>query len=163
MRIWIFSCRAFDRRLARLAAPISSVVRQGVRICPPAGRVRLNTPAGRGLKLKILSSKNRVGKFWNFGPWWPQFWPELKNVRNDFEIIFCELSNGVFCFVLRCAGAEIDGGCSNTPSPIIWFKIQRPIRARVKLLSKDQKKMFPCPFKKHVRQRCARLRSAFAS
>ena len=50
MRIGIFSFRAFDRRLARLAAPISSGVRQGGRICPPAGRVRLNTPAGRGLR-----------------------------------------------------------------------------------------------------------------
>ena len=51
MRIGIFSFRAFDRRLACLAVPISSGVRQGGggRICPPAGRVRLNTPAGRGL------------------------------------------------------------------------------------------------------------------
>ena len=62
------------------------------------------------LKLKILSSKNRFGKFWNFDPWWPQFWPEPKNDRNDFEMIFRELSNAVFRFVLRCAGAEIDGG-----------------------------------------------------
>ena len=69
------------------------------------------------LKLKILSSKNRFGKFWNFDPWWPQFWPEPKNDRNDFEMIFRELSNTVFRFVLRCAGAEIDGGCSNTPPP----------------------------------------------
>ena len=30
-------------------------------------------------------------------------------------MIFRELSNTVFRFVLRCAGAEIDGGCSNTP------------------------------------------------
>ena len=52
MCIGIFSFRAFDLRLARLAAPISSGVRQGGRICPPppAGRVRLNTPAGRGLR-----------------------------------------------------------------------------------------------------------------
>ena len=50
MRIGIFSFRAFDRRLARLAAPISSGVRQGAEYAPPpAGRVRLNTPAGRGL------------------------------------------------------------------------------------------------------------------
>ena len=50
MRIGIFSFRAFDRRLARLAAPISSGVRQGQNMPPPpAGRVRLNTPAGRGL------------------------------------------------------------------------------------------------------------------
>ena len=69
------------------------------------------------LKLKILSSKNRFGKFWNFDPWWPQFWPEPKNDRNDFEMIFRELSIPVFRFVLRCAGAEIDGGCSNTPPP----------------------------------------------
>ena len=49
MRIGIFSFRAFDRRLARLAAPISSGVRQGAEYPPPpAGRVRLNTPAGRG-------------------------------------------------------------------------------------------------------------------
>ena len=51
MCIRIFSFRAFDRRLARLAAPISSGVRQGGQNLPPppAGRVRLNTPAGRGL------------------------------------------------------------------------------------------------------------------
>ena len=73
------------------------------------------------LKLKILSSKNRFGKFWNFDPWWPQFWPEPKNDRNDFEMIFRELSNAVFRLVLRCAGAEIDGGggCSNTPQQVV--------------------------------------------
>ena len=54
---WIFSFWAFERRLARLVAPISSGVRQGGRIRPPAGRVRLNTPAGRGLTL------NRLGAF----------------------------------------------------------------------------------------------------
>ena len=70
------------------------------------------------LKLKILSSKNRFGKFWNFDPWWPQFWPEPNNDRNNFEMIFRELSNAVFRFVLPCTGAEIDGGgCSNTPPP----------------------------------------------
>ena len=36
MRIGIFSFRAFDRRLARLAAPISS----GGRICPPPSGAR---------------------------------------------------------------------------------------------------------------------------
>ena len=52
MRIGIFSFRAFDRRPARLAAPISSGVRQGgAEYAPPAGRVRLNTPAGRGLTI----------------------------------------------------------------------------------------------------------------
>ena len=78
------------------------------------------------LKLKILSSKNRFGKFWNFDPWWPQFWPEPKNDRNDFEMVFRELSNSVFRFVLRCAGAEIDGGFSNTPSPAGGGKSRSP-------------------------------------
>ena len=66
--------------------------------------------------IKVLSSKNRFGKFSNFNPWWPQFWPEPKNDRNDFEIIFRELSNAVFCFVLRHAGAEIDGGVQIPPA-----------------------------------------------
>ena len=34
------------------------------------------------LKLKILSSKNHFGKFWNFDPWWPQFWPEPKKMTD---------------------------------------------------------------------------------
>ena len=47
-------------------------------------------------------------------------------------MIFCELSNAVFRFVLRFAGAEIDGGGVQTPPPPSrWWKIQRPIRARV--------------------------------
>ena len=32
-------------------------------------------------------------------------------------MIFRELSNAVFRFVLRCAGAEIDGGGVQTPPP----------------------------------------------
>ena len=98
MCIGIFSFRAFDRRLARLAAPISSGVRQGgAKSAPPAGRVRLNTPAGRGLNK--LSSSNRFGKFWNFDPWWPQFWPEPNNDRNDFSRAFeCRFP---FCSTMR--------------------------------------------------------------
>ena len=84
------------------------------------------------LKLKILSSKNGFGIFWNFDPWWPQFWPEPKNDRNDFEMIFRELSNAAFRFVLRRAGAEIDGGGVVQTPPSRSWKIQRPIRARVK-------------------------------
>ena len=76
-------------------------------------------------------SKNRFGKFWNFGPWWPQFWPKPKNDRNDFEMIFRELSNAAFRFSLRRPGAEIMGGRSNAPPPSRRWKIQRPIRARV--------------------------------
>ena len=36
-------------------------------------------------------------------------------------MIFCELSNVFFCFVLQCAGVEIDGGgggvFKHTPPP----------------------------------------------
>ena len=51
------------------------------------------------LKLKLLSSRNRFGKFWNFDPWWPQFWPEPKitemiskwlfaSFRTPFSVLF---------------------------------------------------------------------------
>ena len=47
-------------------------------------------------------------------------------------MIFRELSNAVFCFVLRFAGAEVDGGEGGVQTPPIrWWKIQRPSRARV--------------------------------
>ena len=86
------------------------------------------------LKLTILLSKNRFGKFWNFDPWWPQFWPEPKNDQNDFEMIFRELSNAAFRFFLRRPGAEIMGGRSNAPPPPSRrWKIQRPSRARVNI------------------------------
>ena len=81
-------------------------------------------------------SKNRFGKFWNFDPWWPQFWPEPKNDWNDFEMIFRELSNAAFRFSLRRPGAEIMGGGGGvqTPPPSRRWKIQRPSRARGTLL-----------------------------
>ena len=69
------------------------------------------------LILKILLSKNRFGKFWNFDPWWLQFWPEPKNDQNDFEMIFRELSNAAFRFSLRRPGAEIMGGRLKAPPP----------------------------------------------
>ena len=86
-------------------------------------------------QIKDFIVQNRFGKLWNFDPWWPQFWPEPKKDRNDFEMIFRKLSNSVFRFVLRCAGVEIDGGgaCVQTP-PSRWWKIQRPSRARVNQL-----------------------------
>ena len=65
----------------------------------------------------IVLSKNRFGKFWNFDPWRPQFWPEQKNDRNDFEMIFRELSNAAFRFSLRRPGAEIMGGAFKRPPP----------------------------------------------
>ena len=78
-------------------------------------------------------SKNRFGTFWNFDPWRPQFWPERKNDRNDFEMIFRELSNAAFRFSLRRPGAEIMGGVQTPPPPppSRRWEIQRPSRARV--------------------------------
>ena len=81
-------------------------------------------------------SKTRFGKFWNFDPWWPQFWPEPKNNQIDFEMIFRELSNAAFRFSLRRPGAEImGGGRSNAPPPppSRRWEIQRPSRARVNI------------------------------
>ena len=89
------------------------------------------------LKLKdFIVKKNLSGKFLNFYPWWPQFWPEPKNERYDFEMIFRELSNAVFRFLLRRSGAEIMGGVQTPPPPPSRrWKIQRPSRARVKITS----------------------------
>ena len=49
---------SFRLPFSRLSTTICSGVRQGAESAPPAGRVRPNTPAGRGLKRK---TKNRVG------------------------------------------------------------------------------------------------------
>ena len=55
MCIGIFSFRAFDRRLARLAAPISSGVRQGGggRICPPSRARSAEYPSGARVKVMV--------------------------------------------------------------------------------------------------------------
>ena len=90
------------------------------------------------LVLKILSLKNRFGKFWNFDPWWPQFWPKPKNDRNDFEMIFRELPNTTFRFSLRRPGAENMGSFKRPPPSRRW-KIQRPSRARVKRFSPERR------------------------
>ena len=51
MCIGIFSFRAFDRRLARLAAPISSGVRQGGQNLPPTSGARSSEyPSGARVK-----------------------------------------------------------------------------------------------------------------
>ena len=55
-------------------------------------------------------------------------------------MIFRELSNAVFRYVLRCAGAEIDGGGVLKHPPIRWWKIQRPSRARVKHSGEGQRR-----------------------
>ena len=63
MCIGIFSFRAFDRRLARLAAPISSGVRQGGggRICPPQRARSAEYPSGaRVLKSRFTPLSGRL-------------------------------------------------------------------------------------------------------
>ena len=49
----MFPLRAFDRRLARPPPIIGSGVSIGDNIYPPAPRVRLDTPAPRGLNETI--------------------------------------------------------------------------------------------------------------
>ena len=71
-------------------------------------------------------------------PFWKilEFWPLVTSILTWAKKWPKWFRNAVFRFVLRCAGAEIDGGCSNTtpppPPPSRWWKIQRPSRARVK-------------------------------
>ena len=59
--------------------------------------------------------------FWKILKFWPLVTSILtweKNDRNDFEMIFRELSNTAFRFSLRRPGAEImGGGHSNAPPP----------------------------------------------
>ena len=82
-------------------------------------------------KWKILSSKNRFGEFVN---WplatsmltWAKKWPIW--FRNDFSWAFER--RFPFCSTMR-RSRDRRVGCVQTP-PIRWWKIQRPIRARVK-------------------------------
>ena len=54
--------------------------------------------------------------------WWPHFWPDLKNDRSTFVMIFDELSNAAFPVSLPCLGATLDWECLNT-FPSKWLKI----------------------------------------
>ena len=65
MCIEIFSFRAFDRRLARLAAPISSGVRQGGggRICPPPSGAR---SAEYPSWARVKTNDHNIQNFQNF-------------------------------------------------------------------------------------------------
>ena len=81
------------------------------------------------LKLKILSSKNRFENFGIFTPGDLNFdlskkWP--KWFRNDFSRDFER--RFLFCSTMR-RSRDRQGG--QTPPPIRWWKIQRPIRARI--------------------------------
>ena len=50
-----------------------------------------------------------------------------KSDRSDFVIMLSALSNAAFCVSLRDPGAELEGGCSNTP-PQQGVEIQDPQR-----------------------------------
>ena len=93
-------------------------------------------------KIKDFIVQNRLGKFGILTPvtsilTWVKKW--AKWFRNDFR----ELTNAVFRFVLRCAGAEIDGGGVFKPPHQVW-KIQRPSRARVNLRQFNLTASFDC-------------------
>ena len=91
--------RAFVCRFFRLSTTIRSGVRQGgAESAPPAGRVRPNTPAGRGLSERAFKKLSNA-PFHGAVPlvpkkrrfvvkckkmicdylWWPDPWPDLKN------------------------------------------------------------------------------------
>ena len=74
MCIGIFSFRAFDRRLARLAAPISSGVRQGGQnLPPPSGARSAEYPSGARVKWRWSRQSadylGLFGLFTAFSPW----------------------------------------------------------------------------------------------
>ena len=71
------------------------------------------------IRCSIFNIKDLIveNPFCNFDPWRPQFWPDEKNDRNDFKMIFRELSNVAFRFSLWRPGAEIMGGGVQTPPP----------------------------------------------
>ena len=92
----------------------------------------------RPLKVKTVSSKNHFGKFWNFDPWRPQFWPEPKMI----EMISKWFSRAFerrfpFCSTMRRSRDRWGGVFKHPPSR--WWKIQRPSRARVKVIEKNRK------------------------
>ena len=47
---------------------------------------------------------------------WPDLWPDLKNDRTSFVMIFGALSNAAYRMSLHGPGAELEGGGSNTPT-----------------------------------------------
>ena len=57
--------------------------------------------------------------FWNFDPWWPQFWPEPKNDRYDFEMIFSRALERHLSFfsTTNRSRDHWGGGRSNAPPP----------------------------------------------
>ena len=69
-------------------------------------------------KSYLRKTIRRKNEHFFFGDlWWPSFWPDRKNDRSSFVIIFDELSNAFFLFSLRPIPAEIEGGFQTPPPP----------------------------------------------
>ena len=83
----------------------------------------------------MLLSKNCFGKFWNYDPWRPQFWPEPKKwpkwFRNNFSRAF-ERCLSFFSTATRSRDHGGGGVQTPPPPPSRRWEIQRPSRARVK-------------------------------
>ena len=79
-----------------------------------------------------LPKNVEIVQIWLVDLWWPDLWPDLKNDQDSFVMIFDGLSNAAYRMSLRGPGAELEGALKSPP-PIRWWKISRPIRARVKV------------------------------
>ena len=84
---------------------------------------------------QIRCSTFKINDFIVEKPFWKnlEFWPLVtsiltwaKNDRNDFEMIFRELSNAAFLFSLRRPGAEIMGGAFKRPPPPPQQAVENP-------------------------------------
>ena len=60
--------------------------------------------------------------------WWPDLWPNLKNDRPIFVMIFGALSNAAYCVSLHGPGAELGVGevFKHPPRPGVFGAEQRP-------------------------------------
>ena len=59
-------------------------------------------------KKKTIRSKNEHFLFGDLS--WPSFWPNRKNGRSTFLLVFTVLSNAAYRLSLQRSGVELDGG-----------------------------------------------------
>ena len=62
-------------------------------------------------------SKNRFGKFWNFDPWRPQFWPEPKMTEMISKWFFASFRTLPFVFLYGDQEPRSWGGAFKRPPP----------------------------------------------
>ena len=121
-----FNCEQVLKKWRRCAPPFfrnpRKTGRGGHFFAPSSARVKLN----------ILSSKNRFGKFLNFDPWRPQFWPETKNDRNWFRNDFSRAFERCPSFFSTATRSRDHGGLSNAPPRAGGGKSGGPAGRRVK-------------------------------